>query len=96
MGRYEIHPQTLVHPPNGWFFVICADEEYIIDTAMVLRNESYDDAMEFVWSQDSSQHAVRDGNWVKILENFKEKKTLKPEVGAEGLSHFVVVVSYER
>ena len=41
--------------------------------------------MEFVWSQDSSEYAIRDGNMVKIFENFKEKKTFKPEAGAEGI-----------
>ena len=30
--------------------------------------------MEFVWSQDSSEYAVRDGNVVKLFKNFKEKK----------------------
>lgn len=41
--------------------------------------------MEFVWSQDSSEYAIRDGNMVKIFKNFKEKKTFKPESGAEGI-----------
>lgn len=41
--------------------------------------------MEFVWSQDSSEYAVRDGNMVKIFKNFKEKKTFKPEAGAENI-----------
>ena len=41
--------------------------------------------MEFVWSQDSSEYAVRDGNMVKIFKNFKEKKTFKPDAGAEGI-----------
>jgi coatomer subunit beta' len=52
---------------------------------MTLRNKSYGNAMEFVWSQDSSEYAVRDGNMVKIFKNFKEKKTFKPEAGAEGM-----------
>ncbi|CAF1018734.1 unnamed protein product [Adineta steineri] len=85
MGSCEIYPQTLSHSPNGRFVVVCGDGEYIIYTAMTLRNKSYGSAMEFVWSQDSSEYAIRDGNMVKIFKNFKEKKTFKPEAGAEGI-----------
>jgi len=85
MGSCEIYPQTLSHSPNGRFVVVCGDGEYIIYTAITLRNKSYGNAMEFVWSQDSSEYAVRDGNMVKIFKNFKEKKTFKPEAGAEGI-----------
>ena len=85
MGSCEIYPQTLSHSPNGRFVVVCGDGEYIIYTAITLRNKSYGNAMEFVWSQDSSEYAVRDGNMVKIFKNFKEKKTFKPESGAEGI-----------
>ncbi len=66
------------------FVVVCGDGEFIIYTAITLRNKSYGNAMEFVWSQDSSEYAIRDGNIVKIFKNFKEKKTFKPESGAEG------------
>jgi coatomer subunit beta' len=65
------------------FVVVCGDGEYIIYTAITLRNKSYGNAMEFVWSQDSSEYAVRDGGMVKIFKNFKEKKTFKPDSGAE-------------
>ncbi|CAF3572477.1 unnamed protein product [Adineta steineri] len=85
MGSCEIYPQTLSHSPNGRFVVVCGDGEYIIYTAITLRNKSYGSAMEFVWSQDSSEYAIRDGNMVKIFKNFKEKKTFKPEAGAEGI-----------
>ncbi|CAF1533857.1 unnamed protein product, partial [Adineta ricciae] len=85
MGSCEIYPQTLSHSPNGRFVVVCGDGEYIIYTAITLRNKSYGSAMEFVWSQDSSEYAIRDGNMVKIFKNFKEKKTFKPESGAEGI-----------
>ncbi|CAF4256624.1 unnamed protein product, partial [Rotaria magnacalcarata] len=41
--------------------------------------------MEFVWSEDSSEYAIRDGNSVKIFKNFKEKKTFKPETGIDAI-----------
>ncbi|CAF1122888.1 unnamed protein product [Didymodactylos carnosus] len=85
MGSCEIYPQTLCHSPNGRFVVVCGDGEYIIYTAITLRNKSYGNAMEFVWSHDSSEYAIRDGNIVKIFKNFKEKKSFKPESGAEAI-----------
>lgn len=86
MGSCEIYPQTIQHSPNGRFVVVCGDGEYIIYTAMALRNKSFGTALEFVWAHDSSQYAVREGsNKVKIFKNFKEKKTFKPDFGSEGI-----------
>ena len=66
--------------------MVCGDGEYIIYTAMALRNKSFGSAQEFVWSYDSSQYAIRDGSSVvKIHKNFKEQKSFKPDHGAEGL-----------
>jgi len=55
MGSCEIFPQTLCHNPNGRFVVVCGDGEYIIYTAMALRNKSFGSAQEFVWASDSSE-----------------------------------------
>ncbi|XP_028275951.1 coatomer subunit beta'-like [Parambassis ranga] len=86
MGSCEIYPQTIQHSPNGRFVVVCGDGEYIIYTAMALRNKSFGSAQEFVWAHDSSQYATREGNSVvKIFKNFKEKKAFKPDFGAEGI-----------
>ena len=40
-GAAEIFPQTLKHNSNGRFVVACGDGEYIIYTAMALRNKVY-------------------------------------------------------
>ncbi|KAK7882773.1 hypothetical protein WMY93_028947 [Mugilogobius chulae] len=86
MGSCEIYPQTIQHSPNGRFVVVCGDGEYIIYTAMALRNKSFGTAQEFVWAHDSSQYAIREGsNKVKIFKNFKEKKAFKPDIGCEGI-----------
>lgn len=85
MGACEIYPQTIAHNPNGRFVVVCGDGEYIIYTAMALRNKAYGSAQEFVWAADSSMYAVRETSaLIKIFKNFKEIRTLKPEYGAEG------------
>ncbi|XP_056020292.1 coatomer subunit beta'-like isoform X6 [Ostrea edulis] len=86
MGSCEIYPQTIAHNPNGRFVVVCGDGEYIIYTAMALRNKSFGSAQEFVWSSDSSVYAIREStSSVKIFKNFKEQRAFKPEFGAEGI-----------
>ena len=37
------------------FVVVCGDGEYIIYTAMALRNKAFGSALEFVWAADSSE-----------------------------------------
>jgi len=86
MGSCEVYPQTIAHNPNGRFVVVCGDGEFIIYTAMALRNKSFGQAQEFVWSHDSSQYAIRESsNVVQIFKNFKEQKSFKPDFGAEGI-----------
>lgn len=84
MGSCEIYPQTISHNPNGRFVVVCGDGEYIIYTAMALRNKSFGAAQEFVWAADASEYAVRESSSkIVMFKNFKEKKSFKPEFGAE-------------
>lgn len=85
MGSCEIFPQTLCHNPNGRFVVACGDGEYIIYTAMALRNKSFGNAQEFIWASDSSEYAIRDGNKISIHKNFKERRSFKPDYGAENI-----------
>jgi coatomer subunit beta' len=71
--------------------VVCGDGEYIIYTAMALRNKSFGSAQEFVWSSDSSVYAIREsGSMVKIFKNFKEQKAFKPDFGAEGMKQIIL------
>lgn len=96
MGSCEVYPQTISHNPNGRFVVVCGDGEYIIYTAMALRNKSFGSAQEFVWAADSSEFAVRENaSTVKLFKNFKEKKSFKPDFGAENIygGHFLGVKS---
>ncbi len=77
------------------FVVVCGDGEYIIYTAMALRNKSFGSAQEFVWSSDASVYAIREtSSLVKIFKNFKEQKSFKPDFGAEGLLCNIVTAPY--
>ncbi|KAJ0063653.1 hypothetical protein NL108_004772, partial [Boleophthalmus pectinirostris] len=67
MGSCEIYPQTIQHSPNGRFVVMCGDGEYIIYTAMALRNKSFGTAQEFVWAHDSSQYVETSSRFVYFI-----------------------------
>ncbi|CAK8698584.1 coatomer subunit beta'-like isoform X2 [Clavelina lepadiformis] len=86
MGSCEVYPQNLKHNANGRFVVVCGDGEYIIYTAMALRNKAFGSALEFTWANDSSEYAVRESTTsVKLFKNFKERKSFKPDFGAEAI-----------
>lgn len=84
MGTCEIYPQSISHNPNGKFLVVCGDGQYIIQTALTLRNKDFGNALEFVWASDPTLYAVRDGK-VKIFKNSKLSEQFKPDFGCEGI-----------
>lgn len=91
LGSTELYPQSLVHSPNGRFVAVCGDGEYIIYTALALRNQAFGSALDFAWAskENDKDYAIREsGTSVKIFRNFKEKSTGGLNVGfqADGLS----------
>lgn len=89
LGSTEIYPQTLIHSPNGRFVAVCGDGEYIIYTALALRNQAFGSALDFAWGskEHDKDYAIRESSLsVKIFRNFKEKATLNVGFQAEGLS----------
>ncbi|GAB7351155.1 hypothetical protein MBLNU459_g1608t1 [Dothideomycetes sp. NU459] len=94
LGSTEIYPQTLLHSPNGRFVAVCGDGEYIIYTALALRNQAFGSALDFAWgSKDNDKdYAIRESAMsVKTFRNFKEKATLNVGFQAEGLSGGVLL-----
>ncbi|CAD7700543.1 unnamed protein product, partial [Ostreobium quekettii] len=86
LGSSDLYPQSLSHNPNGRFVAVCGDGEYIVYTALAWRNKSFGSADEFVWGNEASEFATREGrSKVKVSRNFQEKHTLKPQFVVEGL-----------
>ncbi|MEW5305809.1 MAG: hypothetical protein WDW36_008326 [Sanguina aurantia] len=86
LGSCDLYPQTLSHNPNGRFVVVCGDGEYIVYTALAWRNKSFGSGLEFVWSHDSNDFAIRESpSKVKLYKNFAEKNTVKLDFTAEGI-----------
>jgi coatomer subunit beta' len=52
-----------------------------------LRNKSFGSGLEFVWSNDkSNSYGVRESSSkIKIFQNFKETKIIRPTSSAEGV-----------
>eukprot|EP00163_Fabomonas_tropica_P001540 TRINITY_DN11144_c0_g1_i1.p1 TRINITY_DN11144_c0_g1~~TRINITY_DN11144_c0_g1_i1.p1 ORF type:complete len:1039 (-),score=297.30 TRINITY_DN11144_c0_g1_i1:144-3260(-) len=87
LGTCEHYPQKLEHNPNGRFVAVCGDGEYVIYTALAWRNKSYGSALDFVWSSDSNMYGIREStSKVKVFKNFKETKSFRPALPAEGIS----------
>jgi len=82
LGSCEIFPSSVKHNSNGHFIVVCGDGEYIIYTALELRNRSYGPGLEFVWDtrkakNSKSTYAVKESSTrIKIFSNFKESHRL--------------------
>jgi len=94
LGSTELYPQTLIHSPNGRFVAVCGDGEYIIYTALALRNQAFGAALDFAWgSKDNDrEYAIREsGLSVKVFRNFKERTTINVGFQAEGLSGGVLL-----
>ncbi|KAK5150171.1 Coatomer subunit beta' [Recurvomyces mirabilis] len=97
LGSTEIYPQTLLHSPNGRFVAVCGDGEYIIYTALALRNQAFGSALDFVWGskENDKDYAIRETQYsVKIHRNFKPKSgdgSVNVGYTAEGLSGGVLL-----
>lgn len=87
LGSCELYPQTLAHSPNGRFVAVCGDGEYIIYTALNLRNKSFGSADEVVWDNSAGEYATRLGsNDVRVYNKmFKERKSMRPTFPAEAI-----------
>lgn len=84
MGSLESYAHTMKHNWNGRFLVVIGDNEYVIYTALGLRNKSYGTGSDFVWARGSGDYAVRESSSaVKIFKDFKHVSTLKPNIVAE-------------
>ncbi|KIJ57284.1 hypothetical protein M422DRAFT_57615 [Sphaerobolus stellatus SS14] len=74
LGSTEIFASALHHSPNGRFITFVGDGEYIIYTALNLRNKSFGSGSSFAWANDSNTYAVLENKTkIKAFKNFKER-----------------------
>lgn len=87
LGRCDVYPQSLQHSPNGRFVVVVGDGEYIVYTALAWRNKAFGKALDFAWSNDGNDFALRTStsNAISIHRNFEEAAHIRPLAIADGL-----------
>lgn len=74
LGSVEVQPTFLQHSPNGRFVAVVGDGEYIVYTALAWRNKMFGSALDFAWSSDSNEYAVRlPDQSVRAYHNFTER-----------------------
>jgi len=88
LGACELYPQMLKHNCNGRFVAVCGDGEFIIYTALNLRNKAFGQALDFAWSgTGTGDYCIRESiSRIKFFKNFKESNSIRPATSsAEGL-----------
>ena len=71
-------PTSVKHNSNGRYVSILGDGEYVIYTAMKLRNKTFGTGQQLVWSSVATgDYAVRAGSEVHVYREFKESKTIR-------------------
>jgi coatomer subunit beta' len=87
LGHCEIYAQSIVFSPNGRYFTVLGDRDFVIYQFPKFANTAFGNGNEFVWSQSSQNtYASRlDNGPVKIFKNFAEHKSFKTSFANEGI-----------
>lgn len=79
MGTCELFPQAIQHHPNGRYFVVWGDGEYIIYTSQVLRNKAFGTAEMLVWSACGNYYAIKEeSDRIVVFKDFQESFNFRP------------------
>ena len=77
LGSSEVFPNKINYSPNGRYFSILSDNDFIISTSGVYRASSVGNCSDISWNEGDS-FVIKDKNVVKIYNNLKEEKSFKP------------------
>lgn len=64
LGSTELYPQSLQHSPNGRFVAVSGDGEYIVYTALALRNQTFGSGLNFAWAskENDREYAIHESS----------------------------------
>jgi coatomer subunit beta' len=77
LGHSEIFAQSIKFAPNGKYFALCGDSDYVIYSTFKFNNSGFGHAVDLVWGQDSDYAVLTDQSQIKIFKNFSEDNTYK-------------------
>ena len=77
LGSSEVFPNKIMYSPNGRYFSILSDQDFIVSTSGVYRASCVGNCSDISWN-DGDSFVIKDNNTVKIYNNLKEEKSFKP------------------
>ena len=77
LGSSDLYPSSISYSPNGRYFSILSDKEFIISTSGVYRSSCVGSCYDLSWNEGDS-FVTKEGSTVKIYQELKEIKSFKP------------------
>ncbi len=84
LGSSEVFPNKIQYSPNGRYFSILSDKEFIISTSGVYRSSCVGNCYDLSWNENDS-FVIKEGSTVKIYQDLKEIKNFKPGFAFENV-----------
>ena len=77
LGSSEIYPVGISYSPNGRYFSLVSDKEFIVSPSGVYRSSCVGSCYDLSWSENDS-FITKEGSTVKIYTELKVSKSFKP------------------
>jgi len=77
LGHSEIFAQDIKFSPNGRFFALCGDSDYVIYSTHKFQNSGFGKAVGMVWGLNNDYAVMNENNSIQLFKNFVEDKTYK-------------------
>ena len=85
LGHSEIFAQDIKFSPNGKFFALCGDSDYVIYSTFKFSNSGFGHAVELVWGQDNDYAVMTEQGVIQLFKNCIEDKTYKTAFKGHGI-----------
>lgn len=85
LGSSEIYAQDIKFSPNGRYFTMVGESDYVIYSTLKFVNSGFGSALDFEWSQNNDYAIRTDTHGIKIYKNLTECKTYKTDFKNTGI-----------
>ena len=85
LGNSEIFAQDIKFAPNGKYFALCGDSDYVIYSTFKFNNSGFGNAQALIWGQDNDYAVLTDQNSIKLFKNFNEDQIYKTNFKASSI-----------